>query len=136
MNDLLTEFFGQFKTAEEPVHARHVHVKLIDGGFFIYRHAFADDVGHHVRVHAVLLMVAFYHDGMGTKQPCRAHGHSRMYAEGPRLVAAGSHAPPVAAAPHEDGLTVQGRIVPSFYRNEKTIQVHMHHLPVHDAKVL
>ena len=66
LHDLLTQFGGETITAVETVHTAQVDVEFVDGGFFVQRYFFVDDLGDHIGIVAVAFIIAADDNGVGT----------------------------------------------------------------------
>ena len=76
-------------------------------------------------------MVAAHNNSIRTQLARHAHGHGRMDTVRTRFVTARGYHAPIATATYQNGFTNKFRIDEPFYRHKKTVQIHMHHLPVH-----
>ncbi len=85
---------------------------------------------------AVRLHVAGDHRGIGAQLHGQVHGHGGVHPEPARLITAGGHHAPPAAAAHDQGLSLQLGLLFTLHRHKKGVQIEMNDVPVHGHNIL
>src|SRR5690606_9844803 len=119
----LSQFASEFYTAKKLIRSRKVNIKLIDRCFFKQGYALADNFSYNIRMLCISRRVAAYYDGFGTKLPCLAHRHGRVYSKFARFVATRGHHSPVGHAANKHGLSVKPTIEKPLYRYKESIEI-------------
>ncbi|MNE54547.1 hypothetical protein D3C80_1493300 [compost metagenome] len=103
-----------------------VYTGFFDDGGFLF-----DDLGDHIGILAIAIVISPYHNGLGTHAQCQPHRHSGMHAKLTRFIRTGRHYPTVAAAADEHGYALELAVLQALHRYKKGIEITMYYTPFH-----